>query len=170
MRRSLGALTTAVVAVLSASVGAASAQAPTREQFVVTGLVVVDGGEGSAWLQEPTLTENRIVRVHRGDRVGPWRVRRILADRVEFEGPDGSASYVILGGATAPGKRIEITPGSAEGQGGIVAPAVSVDRDVAAQAHALATGGDEGVWHDGESSSTSTAAAAPSAPTAAGRR
>jgi hypothetical protein len=147
--KSLVALTTAV---LGGTLVAASGHVSAEERFVVSGLVVLDGGDGSAWLQEPSLTENQIVRVRRGDSVGPWRVTRILEDRVELEGPAGSVDYVILGGARGP----------------IAPPPVAVEKDpqTRALAHLLGTGGDEGVWDDGESASSPPAAAALSPPAA----
>src|SRR2546425_11573837 len=89
------------LAVVGATI-VASVQLSAGERFVLSGLVVLDGGDGSAWLQEPSLTKNEIVRVRRGDTLGPWRVTRILEDRVELEGPGGSVTYVILGGLRSP--------------------------------------------------------------------
>ncbi len=170
MVKNLVALTTAVLSVLGATLVPASAQAPAGERFVLSGLVVLDGGDGSAWLQEPSLTENRIVRVRRGDSVGPWRVTRILKDRVELEGPAGSVKYVILGGASAPDaiQRTEVTPEPAAGQEPVAPPPATVEETAQARAlaHLLGTGGDEGVWDDGESPSSPAAAPSQSPPIA----
>ncbi len=169
MVKNLVALTTAVLSVLGATLVAASAQAPAGERFVLSGLVVLDGGYGSAWLQEPSLTENRIVRVRRGDSVGPWRVTRILEDRVELEGPAGSVKYVILGVSAHDAiQRVEVTPEPAAGQGPVAPPPVAVEEAAQARvlAHLLATGGDEGVWDDGEVSSSPAAAPSPPPPIA----
>src|SRR5438128_5907670 len=115
----------------------ASVQLSAGERFVLSGLVVLDGGDGSAWLQEPSLTRNEIVRVRRGDTLGPWRVTRILEDRVELEGPGGSVTYVILGGLRSP-----------DSTSGATARQEAIGARIAARV--LATGGDEGVWDDDE--------------------
>lgn len=63
--------------------------AAAAERFVLSGVVTVEGGREMAWLQEPTLTRNQVVVARAGDRIGPYRLTRILGDRVELEGPDG---------------------------------------------------------------------------------
>lgn len=83
----------ALAAVLSAlcgatATGSAQVGAPV-ERFVLSGLVVSDGGEGVAWLEESNLTQGRVVALRRGDNLGPWKLTRILEDRVELEGPAG---------------------------------------------------------------------------------
>lgn len=91
------------VALVGAMTGGAHAQDPAQvatEGFVLTGLVV-DGADGLAWLREPTYTENAIIPVRPGDTVGPYRVSRILDDRIELEGPGGTLS-VLLSGAGSP--------------------------------------------------------------------
>ena len=80
--------------------GSATAQA-TSERFVVTGVIFVEGGGGLAWLQEPTFTKDKVIAVHPGDRVGPYRVAKILEDQVVLEGPNGTVSIPLAGG---PGK------------------------------------------------------------------
>ena len=64
------AMWTMAVAILA---GSAQAQpgAPSNERFVLSGVVYVEGGGGLAWLQEPTFTNNRVVTVRVGDRIGP---------------------------------------------------------------------------------------------------
>lgn len=158
----LVALTTAGVALLSATLLAASAQAPAAERFVVTGVLILDDGDGWAWLQEPSLTNNESVRVRRGHTVGQWRLTRLLEDRVELEGPGGRITYVILAGARAPAAVSEFAAGQQAG----ASPRTSVQDDVAAQARAaarsLATGGDEGVWDDDGASPSVAPPASPS--------
>ena len=68
------------------------------ERFVVTGVIFVEGGKGLAWLQEPTFTKNKVIAVHPGDRVGPYRVAKILEDQVVLEGPNGTVSVPLAGG------------------------------------------------------------------------
>jgi hypothetical protein len=77
--------------------GHAQSPAPADEQFVLSGVVFVEGGRGVAWLQEPTLTKNQIVTVRPGDSIGAYRVTRILADQVELEGPGGKFSVPLAG-------------------------------------------------------------------------
>lgn len=85
---------------LSIVAGSAHAQAATTaaEQFVLTGVVFVEGGGGLAWLQEPTLTNNKVIGVRPGDRVGPYRVTKILEDQVVLEGPSGTVFVPLAGG------------------------------------------------------------------------
>src|SRR5437899_12390089 len=111
----LWALTTADVALLCATMLAASAQAPAEERFVVTGVLILDDGDGWAWLQEPSLTNNESVRVRRGHTVGQWRLTRLLEDRVELEGPGGRITYVILAGGRAPAAGSEVAAGEQDG-------------------------------------------------------
>lgn len=61
----------------------------TTEGFVLSGVVFFDGGSGFAWLQEPSLTNNRVVAVRSGQSVGPYRLTGVFEDRVELEGPTG---------------------------------------------------------------------------------
>jgi hypothetical protein len=99
--------------------GSAHAQAASTapERFVVTGVVFVEGGRGLAWLQEPTFTNNKVIAVHPGDSVGPYRVTKILECQVVLEGPGGTVSVPLAGGpgtataavgpGTTPGPRTE---------------------------------------------------------------
>ena len=77
--------------------GAGSAEAQSAERFILTGVVFVEGGTGRAWLQEPTLTNNEIVSVRPGDSIGPYRLTKVLEDRVELEGPAGKLSVRLAG-------------------------------------------------------------------------
>ena len=84
----------AVAAVLSAVIAGAAGNVngqglPAAEKFVLSGVIFFDGWPGLAWLQEPTLTGNQVVAVPQGGMVGQYRLTRILADRVELEGPAG---------------------------------------------------------------------------------
>src|SRR5215510_687023 len=119
--RIVGKLLIPIAAMLTMVLGAptwgssAQAGAPPREQFVLTGLVYVEGGRGLAWLQEPTFTNNQIVTVRLGDRVGPYRLTKIMEDQVELEGPGGKLSVPLAGTggaisvATSPGLATERT-------------------------------------------------------------
>lgn len=92
-----GILAAATLIALVVAAGAADAQAP---RFTLSGVVVVEGG-GRAWLQEPVLTQNQIVAVRPGESIGPYRVTKILDDRVVLAGPSGTFS-VLLAGAPGP--------------------------------------------------------------------
>ena len=88
------------VFVIAAVAGAADAQ--TEPRFTLSGVVVVEGG-GRAWLQEPQLTQNQPVAIRPGESIGPYRLTKILEDRVELVGPAGTISVLLAGvpGATA---------------------------------------------------------------------
>ncbi len=81
-----------------AAMSVASADA---QQFSMTGVVVVEG-QSRVWLQEPSLTQNRIVVVRVGESVGPYRVTKILEDRVELDGPAGTLVVRLAGAPSAP--------------------------------------------------------------------
>jgi hypothetical protein len=92
----------ALVALLAPLCASAQSPAPghparaVEEQFVVVGLMLVDGAPGLAWLVEPRLTQNRAVAVRQGERVGPYQVTNILDDRVELTGPAGTVWVPVL--------------------------------------------------------------------------
>src|SRR5262245_17337550 len=95
-----GAILIAATCVVLVGGVAASASAQ-GERFVLTGVVSVEGGGGVAWLQEPTLTQDKVVTARVGEQIGPYRLSRILEDHVEMEGPQGKFS-VPLAGSSAP--------------------------------------------------------------------
>ncbi len=76
---------------------------PSTEKFVLSGVVVVEGGRGLAWIQEPTLTGNQVVPLRPGERLGPYQLIRVLDDRVELEGPAGTVLVPVYGAAASPG-------------------------------------------------------------------
>jgi hypothetical protein len=90
--RSLVALAMGGLVLLGGQVGTGLAQAPVPppERFVLSGVIMFDDGQGVAWLQEPSLTQNRVVARRPGDSVGPWRLTKLLGNRVELEGPTGT--------------------------------------------------------------------------------
>ena len=101
----------AVAAVLSAVIGGAAGNVdgqgpPPAEKFVLSGVIFFDGWPGLAWLQEPTLTGNQVVAVHQGGTVGQYRLTRILADRVELEGPAGKILVPIYGAREVAGAAV----------------------------------------------------------------
>ena len=87
---------------MCAAANHASAQGQAAEQFVVSGLLVLEGGDGLVWLQEPNLTQNRVITVRPGESVGPYRLSKILADRVELQGPGGTVFLPVYNGAPGP--------------------------------------------------------------------
>ncbi len=101
----------AVVGIVAGNAHAQSAT-PRGEQFVLTGLVYVEGGRGVAWLQEPTFTNNQIVIVRLGDSVGPYRLTKILDDQVVLEGPGGRVSVPLAG--TGGAVSVAAIPGTTE--------------------------------------------------------
>jgi hypothetical protein len=90
----------AVIWTVSWVVAAGTADAQSGPRFVLSGIVVVDGG-GRAWLQEPQLTQNQTVSLRVGESIGPYRLTKVLDDRVELAGPTGTVS-VLLAGSTGP--------------------------------------------------------------------
>ena len=56
--------------------------------LVLTG-VVIAGDRALGFVQDPKLTNNKIVTVRTGDRVGPYTVIAIESDRINLEGPTG---------------------------------------------------------------------------------
>ena len=96
MKRTLALIVWAALAVAAAS-GTADAQVP---QFMLTGVVVVEGG-GRAWLHEPVLTQGQPVALRPGESIGPYRLTQILEDRVELVGPSGP-TWVMLAGVQGP--------------------------------------------------------------------
>jgi hypothetical protein len=91
------AVVAALVVALGVTVSSARGEAKPSEQFVLSGVVVLEGGRGLAWLQEPVLTGNRIVTVRAGDAIGPYRVAKILEDHIELEGPTGKVLVPLTG-------------------------------------------------------------------------
>src|SRR5262249_29392648 len=67
--------------------------------FILSGLVVYDDGDGRAWIQEKTLTQNQVVVLKRGQSVGPWKLTRIMPGRVELDGPGGTISVLLSDGS-----------------------------------------------------------------------
>lgn len=103
----------AVVMTLFAVIGLAARGAhgqgtgqPVFERFVLSGVLVLEGGAGMAWLREPSLTGDRVVVLRPGERVGPYRLTRILEDRVELEGPRGKVLLPIYDGLRTPGTAV----------------------------------------------------------------
>jgi hypothetical protein len=90
---------TTLVVVLLVPLGGVRAEGRTPEKFVLSGVLVLEGGRGVAYLQEPTLTGNRVVTVRTGESIGPYRVTKILDDRVELEGPAGTVLIPVSGGS-----------------------------------------------------------------------
>jgi len=99
VKRQLALIATTWVAVVALLAGNAHAQSPTQPggQFVLVGVVLLEEGRRLAWVQEPTLTDNKIVTVRVGDSVGPYRVTKILTHQVEFTGPGGPVSVPLAG-------------------------------------------------------------------------
>ena len=98
VHKQLTLITAICMALVGTTVSGASAQsdASAGTRFVLSGVVVVEGG-GRAWLQEPTLTKNEIVSVRPGDSIGPYRLTKVFDDRVELEGPRGSFAVRLAG-------------------------------------------------------------------------
>ena len=93
-----------VATMLGALLGAAAGNAygqTAAERFVLSGVVVFDGGGGVAWLHEPTLTQSRVIALRPGESIGSYRLEKILDDRVELKGPGGTVLVPLYSGAPA---------------------------------------------------------------------
>jgi hypothetical protein len=99
VRRRLILIAVTWAAVVGLVAGSANAQSPTPPggQFVLVGVVLMEGGRGLAWVQEPAFTGNKVVTVRLGDSVGPYRVTKILTHQVELAGPGGTISVPLAG-------------------------------------------------------------------------
>ena len=96
------------------------------ERFVLSGVIIHEGG-GIAWLQEPTLTGNQTVALRLSDSIGPYRLTKILDDRIELQGPAGTVLIPVYGGQAAPGSAVAMTgdgntPGATPHVGGPGSP------------------------------------------------
>ncbi len=126
MRKSM-----AVVAVLSGLIGGVvghahgQASQPAPEKFVLSGVISVDGAPGLAWLQEPNLTGNRPVVLRAGESIGPYRLTKVLEDRVELEGPAGKVLVPLRNAQGAPAAVASVAPAPFGSQHVAAAPAVS---------------------------------------------
>ncbi|HEV2055364.1 MAG TPA: hypothetical protein VGV06_09345 [Methylomirabilota bacterium] len=99
MRRRLILIAATWAAVVGLVAGSAHAQSPTPPggQFVLVGVVLLEGERGLAWVQEPNFTGNKVVTVRLGDSVGPYRVTKILTHQIELTGPGGTISVPLAG-------------------------------------------------------------------------
>lgn len=99
----LAALTLSVVSVPQLAL----AQAPAPPQFVLNGIVIPDNGRAFVWIQEPSLTQGKVIVLRPGETVGPYKLGKVDDDRVVLEGP-GSKIMVPLY-ARAPGAPVAPT-------------------------------------------------------------
>jgi hypothetical protein len=108
------ALLACAAALVGAGVRDGQAQSRVGEQgerFTLSGVILYEGG-GLAWLQEPSLTGNQTVAVRLSDSIGPYRVTKILDDRVELQGPAGTVLVPVYN-AQAPGPAVAATRNAA---------------------------------------------------------
>jgi len=120
LRTSVAIAAAALLALLGSPCGGVSAQGvPAPERFVLSGVVVFDGGSGLAWIQEPALTGDRVIAVRPGQSIGPYKLTKIREDRVELEGPGGTIMIPVYGGAGGSGTVVASAPSGA-GRAGAV--------------------------------------------------
>ena len=110
---------TRAVLVLGGVLAAGGAWAQGGERFVVSGVVLFDDG-GLVWLQEPNLTGGRVVPLRVSESVGPYRLTKILNDRIELQGPTGTVLVPVY---TA-GVGNAVAAGSPDNSGGFVRSSV----------------------------------------------
>lgn len=122
MRRRLILIAATWAAVVGLVAGSAHAQSPTPAggQFVLIGVVMLEGERGLAFVQEPNFTNNKVVTVRLGDSVGPYRVTKILTHQVELTGPGGTISIPLAGLPGAVG--VASSAGTAERPAGELPP------------------------------------------------
>lgn len=111
MTRTIVALAALALSVVSVP-QLAPAQAPP--QFVLNGIVIPDNGRAFVWIQEPTLTQGKVIVLRPGETVGPYRLGKVEDDRVELEGPGGKMMVPLYarapGAPAAPGATAGRTP------------------------------------------------------------
>jgi hypothetical protein len=97
---------------------------PPAERFVLTGVILFDGGSGFAWLQEPTLNGGRPAVLRPGESIGPYRLTKLLEDRVELQGPAGKILVPLRNGQGSPATAIASAAPSTPGLAGSQPPGV----------------------------------------------
>lgn len=144
VKRSMGLsalVSTALVATLSTG-AIAQVRGPGGESFVLSGLIIFEAGGGVAYLQEPSLTGDRSVAVRVSESIGPYRLTKILEDRVVLEGPAGTVSVPVLnsqGGGS--GTAVAANPGGRATRAGAAdAPSEAAAPAAAASAQSDASG------------------------------
>lgn len=95
-----GVLCALIGTVTSRGLGQGNNQ-PLPERFVLSGVILFDGGPGFAWLQEPNLNGGRPVVLRPGESIGPYRLAKVFEDWVELEGPTGTVRVPLRAPATA---------------------------------------------------------------------
>ena len=100
-RRAILILAMALAAWVGADAPNAAGQ--SDQHFVLTGVMFVEGRSGRAWLLEPILTDNQEIALSQGESIGPYRLTKVVADRVELEGPAGTVSVPLARAAASPG-------------------------------------------------------------------
>jgi hypothetical protein len=108
--------------------------AASGEKFVLSGVIIFEEGGGLAWLQEPSFTGDRSVPVRLSESIGPYRLTKILEDRIELQGPAGTVLVPVLNAQTGAGPALaQASPGAApEGiAGGARQPRADATSDAA---------------------------------------
>jgi hypothetical protein len=108
-----------LIGAMSGRVVAEGYPSPTAERFILSGVMFLEDGPGLAWLQEQSLTGNRVVTMRPGESIGPYRLIRILEDRVELQGPGGTVLVPVY---NAQGPAATAVASAAPGAAGGVAP------------------------------------------------
>lgn len=135
----LSVTVSALLAALSSG-AAAQGRGPGGESFVLSGLIIFESGGGLAYLQEPSLTGDRSVALRVSESIGPYRLTKILEDRVELQGPSGTVLVPVLnsqgGGAgsavaaTPPGRAARAAAADASTEAAPLPPSSGAQADV----------------------------------------
>lgn len=147
VKRSMGLsalVSTALVATLSTG-AIAQTRGPGGESFVLSGLIIFEAGGGIAYLQEPSLTGDRSVALRVSESIGPYRLTKILEDRIVLEGPAGTVLVPVLNsGGGGSGTAVAATSGRATRAGAADASAEAA-RPVATSSTQADTSGMRGL-------------------------
>jgi hypothetical protein len=96
------------------------------EKFLLNGVMIFEGGKGVAWVQEPAFTGNQVVALRPGESLGPYKLTRILEDRIELEGPAGTVVVPVYNATSGPVPAVAIgaqrTPAGVQPSPTVVGP------------------------------------------------
>ncbi len=87
---------------------------PPPPKFVLSG-VVIHGKVAMALLQEPGLTQNRVVLVEKGQPVGSYELTDVQSDRVTLRSPTGALTVPLFNPPTLAAVRAAVAPAAATG-------------------------------------------------------
>jgi hypothetical protein len=102
------------------------AHAAAAEKFLLSGVLVLDGERGVAWLSEPTLTQNLVRVVRTGESIGAYQLTKVFENRVELQGPEGPVMVPLNGGPGTPTATASAAPPPAQPQASVAPPSADI--------------------------------------------